>query len=90
MLDKLLTDKRKLLFYMSLCITIGGWIFTLPDWSSAIKTGAIGGLLILLGNNVFANMIKNVGLLGTAVTNESEKENHETSSCDNHPSNPVS
>jgi hypothetical protein len=29
-------------------------------------------LVLALGNNVFANMIKNVGLLGTGVTNESD------------------
>jgi hypothetical protein len=69
---KILEDKRELLFMMSLCITIGGWVLTLDKWSDALTTSAIGGVLLLLGNNVFSNMIKNVGMLGTGVTNESD------------------
>jgi len=69
---KLLDDKRRLLFTTSLFVTVGGWVLTLPNWHAAIRTGAFGGLLVLLGNGVFANMIKNVGILGTGVTNESD------------------
>jgi len=72
MIAKLLNDRRELLFIMSLCLTVGAWVLTLSAWSSAFTPAAIGGLLLGLGNNVFANMIKNVGLLGTGVTNESD------------------
>jgi hypothetical protein len=75
MLDKILDDKRKLLFTVSLLVTVGGWVISLSNWHAALSTGAIGGLLLLLGNNVFANMVKNVGLLGTGVTNESDSAN---------------
>lgn len=44
----------------------------LGDWSRALTTGGIGALFIGLANNVFANMIKNVGLMGRGVTNESD------------------
>lgn len=60
MIEKLLNDKRGLMFAMSLCVTIGGWVITLSRWSDACTPAAIGGLLILLGNNVFANLIKNI------------------------------
>ena len=60
-----LADKNRLLFIMSMCITVGGWLMTITTWRSALTTGAIGGLLMLLGNNVFANLIKNVGLFPT-------------------------
>ena len=72
MLVRLLDDKRRLLFIMSLLVTIGGWVITLATWGEALTTAAIGGLLILLGNNVFANMIKNVGIMGRGVTDESD------------------
>jgi len=72
MIDKLLTDKRELLFVASLLITLGGWILTLPSWHAAITPAAIGGLFILLANGVFSNAIKNVGIFGAGVTNESD------------------
>jgi hypothetical protein len=72
MIEKLLNDRRGLLFIMSLCVVVGAWCLTLNSWSEALKPSAIGGLVLGLGNNVFANMIKNVGLLGTGVTNESD------------------
>jgi hypothetical protein len=72
MTTQILSDRRKLLFIMVLCITVGAWILTLTSWSDALAPAAIGGLLLGLGNNVFANMIKNIGLLGTGVTNESD------------------
>lgn len=75
MAARILNDKRELLFIMSLCVTVGAWCLTLENWSVAYTTGAIGGLLIQLGNNVFANMIKNVGLFGTGVTDESDPKN---------------
>jgi hypothetical protein len=73
MLDRLLNNKREMLFIFSLLITGGGWVMSLgSDWSTAIRPASVGGLCILLANGVFANMIKNVGLLGTGVTNESD------------------
>jgi len=58
-------NKSKLLFYMTLCITVGGWMITLSSWKDALSIGAIGGLLLLLGNNVFANLLRNVGIVPT-------------------------
>ena len=60
-----LENKGKLLFYMTLCITVGGWMITLKSWHDALSIGAIGGLLLLLGNNVFANLLRNVGIIPT-------------------------
>jgi len=59
-MTNLLDSKRHLLFLMSLCVTVGGWILTLPSWTDACTTASVGGLLVLLGNNVFANLIKNI------------------------------
>jgi len=72
MIVQYLNDKRVMLFWMSIFATLGGWIVALGAWHAAFTPAAIGGLLILLANNVFANMIKNVGLLGTGVTDESD------------------
>jgi hypothetical protein len=75
-LSKLLADKKKLLFIMSLLIAAGGWLMSIgADWHIAFTPSSIGGLFILLGNNVFANMIKNIGLLGAGVTDESAPKN---------------
>lgn len=70
-----LADKRVLLFWMSLFATAGGWIITLGAWHAAITPTAVGGLFLLLANNVFANMIKNVGIMGAGVTDESDPAN---------------
>jgi hypothetical protein len=72
MKTNLLADKRRLLFIVSLLITVGGWILTLGSWRAALSTTAIGSLFILLANGVFQNAIKNVGIFGTGVTNESD------------------
>jgi hypothetical protein len=45
---------------------------TLGNWGVALTPAAIGGLFLGLANNVFANMIKNIGIFGTGVTNESD------------------
>jgi hypothetical protein len=58
-----LDNKNRLLFLMSMCITVGGWLITISTWHDMFTTGAIGGLLLLLGNNVFSNMIRNIGLI---------------------------
>jgi hypothetical protein len=58
-----LDNKNRLLFLMSMCITVGGWLITISNWHDVLTTGAIGGLLLLLGNNVFSNMIRNIGLI---------------------------
>jgi len=65
MLDKFLNDKKLLAFIACLLLTIGGWMISLGgSWQGITKPMAIGGLLVLLANNVFANMIKNVGWIG--------------------------
>jgi hypothetical protein len=71
-MTKLLEDKRMLLFITSLLITVGSWILILDNWSALLTTSAIGGLFIQLANGVFQNAIKNVGIFGTGVTNESD------------------
>lgn len=42
-------NKSIALLVFSLAIAAGGWIITLPDWSAATTTVAIGGLLMNLG-----------------------------------------
>jgi xanthine/uracil permease len=69
---KILDDRRRLLFLVSLFVTLGGWILTLSTWSECFTPAAIGGLFILLGNNVFSNAIKNIGFFSAGVTNESD------------------
>ncbi len=68
-MSKWLDDKSRLLFLVSLCVTLGGWMISLKSWQDALSIGAIGGLLLLLGNNVFANMLKNIGLVPDGSTN---------------------
>jgi len=64
-----LENKSRLLFYMTLCITVGGWMITLKSWQDALSIGAVGGLLLLLGNNVFANLLKSVTNVDSNSTN---------------------
>jgi len=69
---QVLSDRRRLLFLMAIFVTVGGWILTLSCWSDALTPASIGGLFVLLGNNVFSNAIKNIGFFGGGVTNESD------------------
>lgn len=66
---QILGDRRILLFLVSLCATLGGWILSLgADWHNIWTPASIGGLFVLLANNVFANAVKNIGLFGAGST----------------------
>lgn len=72
---QILGDRRRLLFLVSLCATLGGWILSLgADWHNIWTPASIGGLFVLLANNVFANAVKNIGLFGAGSTEESTLE----------------
>jgi hypothetical protein len=67
----ILSDRRRLLFLFSMCVTIGTWLAIVGDtW--AVTPATLGILFVQLGNNVFANMIKNIGIMGSGVTDESD------------------
>jgi uncharacterized membrane protein len=75
---QILSDKRRLLFIFNLCITVGAWVGTFNnDWHIGLTPVAISSLFILLANNVFSNAIKNVGVFGAGVTNESDPKTQE-------------